>query len=121
MTAETTFLTKKRAELLRQQFEAIDLDRSGMIRATELAAALKSLELRLDDAEIQRIISEIDYVGNGMINYSEFIAATLQIDQELNDEQLWSLFKKFDVDNTDRITIENLKEAFNRLGRHKMQ
>ena len=88
-----------------------------MIKATELAAALKSLELKLDDAELQQIISEIDYYGNGMINYTEFIAATLQIDQELNDEQLWNLFKKFDVDNTDFITIENLKEAFKRQGR----
>ena len=55
-----------------------------------------------------------------MINYSEFIAATLQIDQELNDEQLWSLFKKFDVDNTDFITLANLQEAFHRLGRNKI-
>ena len=52
-----------------------------------------------------------------MINYTEFIAATLAVDEELNDEQLWSLFKKFDVDNTDFITVANLKEAFKRLGR----
>ena len=112
-----TFFTKQRAQQLRTQFEAIDLDHSGMIRATELAQALKSLDLRYDDAEIQKIISEIDYYGNGMINYTEFIAATLAVDEELNDEQLWSLFKKFDVDNTDFITVANLKEAFKRLGR----
>jgi len=52
-----------------------------MIKATELASALRSLELEFDDAEIQRIISEIDYIGNGMINYSEFISATLSVDQ----------------------------------------
>ena len=88
-----------------------------MIEATELANALKKLDLRLDDAGIQQIIEEIDYYGNGMINYSEFIAAALSVDQDLNDEQLWSLFKKFDVDNSDFITIDNLKEAFKRLGR----
>ena len=88
-----------------------------MIRATELATALKKLDLRYDDAEIQKIINEIDYYGNGMINYTEFIAATLAVDEELNNEQLWSLFKKFDVDNTDFITVANLKEAFKRLGR----
>ena len=30
---------------------------------------------------------------------------------------MWSLFKKFDVDNTDFITVANLKEAFKRMGR----
>ena len=91
-----------------------------MIKATELAAALRKLDLKLEDAEIQKIVNEIDYYGNGMINYSEFLTATLSIDQDLNQEQLWSLFKKFDVDNTDTITISNLKEAFNRLGRVKI-
>lgn len=70
----------------------------------------------MDDAEIAKIIQEIDYYGNGMINYSEFLAAALSIDQDLTEEQLWSLFKKFDVDNSGSITVENLQEAFNRLG-----
>jgi len=55
-----------------------------------------------------------------MINYTEFITAAVQIDQILNEEQLWSLFKKFDVDNTDYITTENLMEAFHRQGRQRV-
>ena len=62
-------LYKQRAQQLRTQFEAIDLDQSGMIKATELAAALRQLDLQYDDEEISKIISEIDYYGNGMINY----------------------------------------------------
>ena len=84
-------ISKEKAQLLKSQFEAIDTERNGMIEATELANALKKLELRLDDAEISQIIAEIDYYGNGMINYSEFIAAALSADQVLNDEQLWNL------------------------------
>ena len=91
-----------------------------MIRATELATAMKQLELQIEDEEIKKIISEIDYYGNGMINYSEYIAATLSVDQVLSDEHLWTLFKKFDVDNTDFITLDNLKEAFKRMGRMKI-
>ena len=85
-----------------------------MIDERELAAALKKLNFSLDDEGIGKIIDEIDYVGNGRINYSEFIAAILSVEQTLNDEQLWGLFKKFDVDDTDQITAENLREAFNR-------
>ena len=55
-----------------------------------------------------------------MINYSEFIAAVLSFDEQVLGEHLWMLFKKFDVDNTDSITIENLEEAFHRQGRFKV-
>ena len=52
-SSETTgILTRQRAEQLRRQFEAIDLDQSGMIKATELATALRRLELNLEDDEI---------------------------------------------------------------------
>lgn len=119
---EKSVISAERAELLKRQFEAIDTAGNGMIQASELANALKKLELRFDDAQINSIIAEMDYYGNGMLNYSEFLAAALSVDQVLNDEQLWNLFKKFDVDGTDFITTENLKEAFSRLGRtHVMQ
>ena len=73
--------------------------------------------LQYEDAEIKKIIEEMDYYGNGMINYTEFIAAVLSVEQVLNDEQIWSLFKKFDVDNSNYITASDLEEAFKRLGR----
>ena len=74
-------LSKSRAEELKSQFEAIDLDNTGMVKATELTIALKTLNLYHNDEEIKKIVSEIDYYGNGMINYSEFIAATLSFDE----------------------------------------
>ena len=88
-----------------------------MVSNQELAEALKQLNFNFDDQGIQKIVSEIDFYGNGRINYVEFIAAVLSVEQTLTEEQLWTLFKKFDVDNTDYITEANLREAFNRQGR----
>ena len=53
----------------------------------------------------------------GKINYSEFLAATISMQAALTDEKLWSLFKTFDTDDTDYISLDNLLEAFQRLGR----
>ena len=92
------------------------MDKSGLIKASELAQALKELELGIDEKEIQDIIKEIDYVGNNLINYTEFLAASLSVSNTLTEEMLWSMFKKFDVDNTNNITVDNLKEAFKRMG-----
>lgn len=91
-----------------------------MINASELAEALKQMNFDLSDAGIKAIVDEIDFYGNGLINYSEFIAAILSVESTLTGEQLWTLFKKFDIDNTDSISTENLREAFNRLGRFQI-
>jgi len=58
------------------------------------------------------MFENIDYKGNSKLNYTEFIAATLSVKKVLTQEKLVALFKHFDVDDTDYITPENLKEAF---------
>ena len=52
-----------------------------------------------------------------MINYTEFLAATLTLQDEITDDMYMRLFKKFDVDDTNYISKENLLDAFKRLGR----
>lgn len=54
----------------------------------------------------------VDYVENGKINYSEFIAATLKVEKVLNEAWIWTLFKQFDIDNTNTISWTDIYEAF---------
>ena len=55
-----------------------------------------------------------------MINYTEFLAATLTLQDEITDDMYMRLFKKFDVDDTNYISKENLLDAFKRLGRNNI-
>lgn len=57
-------------------------------------------------------MKNVDYRGNGKINYSEFLAATIQLPKVLTEEKLYALFKHFDTDDTEFITAENIREAF---------
>ena len=66
---------------------------------------------------MKRLFDNVDYKGNKLLNYSEFIAATLSVKQVLTQEKLVQLFKHFDVDDTDFITPDNLKEAFAQAGK----
>jgi len=66
--------------------------------------------------EIDKIIKEVDYHGNGKINYSEFLAATISVQSFLTEEKLWMLFKHFDIDDTNGISKENIREALTKLG-----
>lgn len=63
------------------------------------------------------MIAELDYMGNGKLNYSEFLSATLSYQKFLTDELLWKVFKKFDIEDTETVTIQDLIVVFKRLGR----
>ena len=70
--------TKAVLDKLKEQFEAIDEDQTGLIDAKELAKAMKQCKLKMSDKEIDAIIKEVDFFGNG-INYSDFLSATMDL------------------------------------------
>jgi len=49
---------------LRAQFQAIDTDGTGMIKAHELHDILMAKRMNVSDAEITEMISQIDYHNN---------------------------------------------------------
>ena len=59
----------------------------------------------------------VDHGRNGLIQYTEFLAATVQVHEVLTEQKLYTLFKHFDTDNSDFITPDHLREAFNQNGR----
>ena len=105
---------------LHDQFEALDIDKSGLINADEIMKAIQESGMSFKKEEVDKMIEEVDYIGNHQINYSEFLSATLSCQKVLTDELLWTLFKQFDIDDTNFISIQNLREVFRRLGRYEI-
>ncbi len=89
-----------------------------MISANELETAMRKSGYDYSADEMHKMISNIDYAGNGKINYSEFLAASISIKNVLTYDKLWALFKHFDTDDSGMITPENIREAFNKAGKH---
>ena len=101
---------------LREQFEAIDTDGTGLIKASELTALMKSKKLKMSDSEIKSLIDEMDYHNNGKINYSEFLSATINVHQFLTEQRLLAIFNQFDTDGSNKITEDNIFYAMQKLG-----
>lgn len=59
----------------------------------------------------------IDVDNNEYIEYTDFIAVTLDKKLYLDKERLWAVFKQFDIENTNYITIDNLREVMKRKGK----
>uniref|UniRef100_A0A0E0JUZ5 non-specific serine/threonine protein kinase n=1 Tax=Oryza punctata TaxID=4537 RepID=A0A0E0JUZ5_ORYPU len=110
--------TLKEEELadLKDQFDAIDVDKSGSISIEEMRHALaKDLPWRLKGPRVLEIIQAIDSNTDGLVDFEEFVAATLHIHQmaELDSER-WGLrcqaaFSKFDLDGDGYITPDELR------------
>ncbi|KAH9609067.1 hypothetical protein KSS87_021827 [Heliosperma pusillum] len=101
---------------LRDQFDAIDVDKSGTISLGEMRQALaKDLPWKLKDSRVMEIVEAIDSNTDGFVDFTEFVAATLHVHQlhELDNEKWQELsqraFEKFDVDKDGYITPEELR------------
>ena len=84
--------TEEEVQDLRAQFQAIDTDGTGMIKAQELHDILMQKRMNVSDAEINEMISQMDYHNNKKINYSEFLAATIDVQNFLTESRLKAVF-----------------------------
>ncbi|KAL8168063.1 hypothetical protein V2J09_009562 [Rumex salicifolius] len=101
---------------LRDQFDAIDIDKNGVISLEEMRQALaKDLPWKLKDSRVQEIVQAIDSNTDGLVDFTEFVSATLHVHQlEECDFAKWqqlsqAAFNKFDVDRDGFITPDELK------------
>ncbi|KAI3725898.1 hypothetical protein L1987_65694 [Smallanthus sonchifolius] len=101
---------------LRDQFHAIDIDKSGAISLEEMRQALaKDLPWKIKESRVSEILEAIDSNTDGLVDFTEFVAATLHVHQlEEHNSVKWqqlsqAAFEKFDVDRDGYITPEELK------------
>ena len=106
---------------LKEQFRLLDKDRTGFIKYEELQQALKNTGYNISSKEWLKIVKNLKVDKKTGINYTTFIAGTMDRRLFFNKEKLWQCFKHFDVDNTNAITIPNLREAMARDGRKMLQ
>jgi Ca2+-binding EF-hand superfamily protein len=60
----------------------------------------------------------VDVDKSGTISYSEFLAASVT-EKHLTRENLKILFDMYDTDNSEYLTVDNLKHSFRRQGKMK--
>ena len=101
-------LGEKDLQTLRDAFQEIDKDHTGVISHTEFNEILHKHGI-MDDAECNRIFDSIDQDHHGVIKYTEFIAACVDESVYLEDKRVVEAFNRLDVDHTGKITKDNLK------------
>lgn len=109
-------MTENEVKDLKEIFQSIDKQNKGKITLQELRKVMKDLKYEKYLYEINNLIKS-ENEENQEINYSEFIAANIEKNNYLKKDKMYQAFKYFDVDNSEAITVKNLKETMAREGR----
>ena len=112
-------LTSWQLKDIRRAFEDIDRNRSGYVSRKELRQAFRHLDIRASDDEIDIIVNQMDTNDDGRVDFYEFARVMARsYYKKYTREEIRDAFKKFDLNNTGRISPEELYIVMSKMHRH---
>jgi calcium-dependent protein kinase len=110
----TYYASKDETQHLMQTFQALDIDKNGVLSKQEIVVGYKNIFGKAqNDREIEEMIDKLDSNNSGVIDYSEFITATINKQTLLSKAKLEGTFKLFDQDGDGYLTLTEFKELLN--------
>ncbi|KRX04240.1 hypothetical protein PPERSA_11364 [Pseudocohnilembus persalinus] len=115
-------LTEKQKKDIKEAFDLFDVDGSGTIDIKELNVALRALGFEPKKDEIKKLVSDLnseskDKENTNTIDYTEFLQImTAKMNERESPEEIKRAFNLFDIDKSNVITFQNLKEISQELG-----
>lgn len=110
-------LTEEQLLEVKEAFNVFDSEQCGGLDARELKAALSALNVKISKDEIRQIYAEFGKDIKEKINQEEFIElVTPRLPDRHTKDYIKMIFKYFDLDNNDKISIRNLKKIAQEIG-----
>lgn len=108
------FLSPDRMSTLESQFEAMDLDGSGAIDASELKLLVERVTGRtLSDGRIRGLIREVDVDRSGEVDFDEFVLILVTLHKRKSELAKWARL----IGTIDKHTIDNPKKSGDHIRR----
>jgi calcium-dependent protein kinase len=108
----------KDIEDLNKAFNILDKEKTGFISFAQLKSAFDYCKVDIKSDELKAIIENYSHKKKeGKINYSNFIASVVDKKKLISKDLLWETFKNFDVNNSNKVSLENIIKVFERTGK----
>jgi calcium-dependent protein kinase len=111
---QISWLLLKINKTLRETFLKLDKDKDGVLSKDDLLHGFANTigNKVFLEAEIDKLLSQIDLNKNGVIDYSEFVTAASDFREMLTEENLKKCFNQLDLNGDSQIQFSELKELF---------
>mmetsp|Transcript_16522 Transcript_16522/g.41236 ORF Transcript_16522/g.41236 Transcript_16522/m.41236 type:complete len:146 (-) Transcript_16522:294-731(-) len=101
----------------KEAFQLFDKDGDGCITTKELGTVMRALGKSPTEAEVKKIVSEVDPDGRGFINFPEFCGIMGREMREFDNEaDLKAAWKVFDKDGKGSISVAELRHVLSSIG-----
>lgn len=95
------------------------LDHSQRISRSELRKVLHALNIKVSEAQVTGLMSQMDSDNSGEIDFNEFKAVmAVSFFKKPSRDDLKKAFEKFDKDGNGYISSQELSDILARMGRH---
>ena len=101
---------------LEKEFNKFDTSKTGVISDKEFIEKVKEQKPEVNHKDIKKMVKELDFTHWKEIKYKDFMVATIDVKIALTKDRLQTIFSKFDLDNNQIITEENLISALDIQG-----
>ncbi|KAL3887115.1 hypothetical protein ACJMK2_027071 [Sinanodonta woodiana] len=111
-------LTEEKLSEFKDVFRQLDNDGDGIINTKELGTATRFIGKNLTEAELQRMINDMDADGKSTIDFPEFLEMMTRKTKErmLSEDEIRKQFKMFDIDGNGYISAAELKQLMISMG-----
>lgn len=112
MIGQFIFQQDKEQALARRVFDALDTHKDGELDADEFINEFShKFNLRLGEADMNKMVKNADIGGDGKIQFSEFMAASSDKEKLLTEANLKKTFSYFDVGQDGKVDYFDVKDV----------
>ena len=101
---------------LKDQFDAINKDGTGIIKASEIVQATKERKVKMSSSEAKALVKEVAYQREDGISFTDFLSATLNLKLLVTEHRMEAIFTMFDTSQNQKLTAEDIYIAFEKFG-----
>ena len=118
MSYNKTSLQDDRRKLMKEILDLFDPNNQGFINSADTTKILQAMGRKLEEDDEQNFLQAADPENTGKISKDNFLTTVEALFSLSKDEtsELIEAFKIFDINNTGKISVKNLKQILVKIG-----
>ena len=112
MASNQIYLQDERRKLMKEVLDLYDPNNEGYVNSSDTVKILKAMGRTLEEDDEQNFLQAADPEETGKISKDNFLATVEALFSLTKDDvnELMDAFKIFDINNTGKISVKNLKK-----------